>query len=110
MCKRMYNNLSKLSRVVRERHKTPSFGHMGENNNALRDFKNINSLTYSVSSRNTAKSAQIDFSELGHLMASVSTNRHEKSCFFSLLGPVGSVRVRFHITAIAGSDLPWRVF
>lgn len=32
--------------------------------------------------RKTAKTAQIDFSQLGHLMASVSTNRHDKkSCF-----------------------------
>lgn len=59
------------------------------NHEALHDFKNINALTYRVSSRNTAKSAQSDFSELGHLMASVSTKRHEKSCFFSPHGPVG---------------------
>lgn len=42
-----------------------------------------------VSGWNTAQTAQTDFSQLGHLMASVNTTRHEEFCFFT---PVCSTR------------------
>ena len=118
----MQCNFGKVSRVVRTLPRTWSFGEIDEHRQICTARFKRHKHTYLRRSLEveTARTAQTDFSQLGHLMASVSEPQQARKVLllllhFSLqLGPgkdLSDQDFPQHPTIEIGSvSLPWRIF